>query len=209
MKINLFIEAKGNRTPEYNFVNTLLLKCLTKEEYSNVKIIPVGGKDNLKNSVNKFKENTLENGRNIIIFDADRADNKGGFLNRQSELLQLKATLDIDFDLFLFPNNRDDGEFENLLQYMIVEEHKPIMKCYDKFEGCMRSHKDQDGKEKYILPKIKSRYFTYIYSMKLSKQKRDDISSNWLFDNSEYWNLEVEQLNPLKDFINETCRNKE
>ncbi len=209
MKINLFIEAKGNKTPEYNFVNTLLLKCLNKEEYSNIKIIPVGGKDNLKNSVNKFKENTLENGRNIIIFDADRADNEGGFLKRQSELLHLKSTLDIDFDLFLFPNNKDDGEFENLLQYMIVEEHKPIMKCYDKFEDCMRSHKDQDGKEKYILPKIKSRYFTYIYSMKLSKKKRDDISSNWLFDNSEYWNLEVEQLNPLKDFINETCRNKD
>lgn len=120
--------------------------------------------------------------------------------------MQFKTENRVEFELFLFPNNRDDGEFENLLQYMIVEEHKQIMDCYDKFENCMRSHKTQDGNEKYKLPDIKSRYFTYINSMKLSKKRRDKISGNWLFDNTEYWNLEAEELNQLKDFIMRFCR---
>ena len=65
----IFIEARHEKTSEYVFLVTLLEYLgFTEEQYD---IICVGGKNNLINAANKFRENTLEEGSNLIIFDAD------------------------------------------------------------------------------------------------------------------------------------------
>lgn len=204
--INIFIESKNDKTPEYTFVNTVLSMCLSEEELKNIKVIPVNGKDNLKSAVPSFKQNSLERGKNIVIFDADGAENGGGYETRKGELMQKKEDLGIEFELFLFPNNKDDGEFETLLKQLTVDEHKGVIDCYDKFECCLSSHKDENGNQKYKLPNIKSRYFTYISSMPLSKKQRYSISYKWLFDDTKYWDLGHSSLDSLKDFIVANCR---
>lgn len=65
----IFIEARYEKTSEYVFLNTIIKELgFSEEQY---KIICVGGNSNLVKAANKFKENTIEGGKNLIIFDAD------------------------------------------------------------------------------------------------------------------------------------------
>lgn len=65
----IFIEARYEKTSEYVFLNTIIKELGFSE--AQYKIICVGGNSNLIKAANKFKENTIEGGKNLIIFDAD------------------------------------------------------------------------------------------------------------------------------------------
>ena len=66
-----------------------------------------------------MKGNTIQGGTNLILFDADTVLNSGGFDKRKAELEQKLKDLDINAKLFLFPNNKDDGDFESLLEELV------------------------------------------------------------------------------------------
>ena len=51
----------------------------------------------------------------------------GGFEKRKEFLLEIKERLSLDFELFLYPNNQDDGIFENLLERIVNPKHKRII----------------------------------------------------------------------------------
>ena len=38
------------------------------------------------------------------------------------------------FELFLFPNNNDIGELEDLLEQIIYKENQPVMDCWSDYE---------------------------------------------------------------------------
>ncbi len=155
----------------------------------------VGGKDNLHNASSFFKANTLQGGKNLIVFDADSAENGGGCVRRREELRATLASLDIEADIFLFPNDSLDGDFESILENIaMTERHKAFFDCFSDYEACLG-----DG---YVHPNRKGKCFTYISAMPMSKTKRDRLGQGeWLFDNKEYWNLDSDFLNPLKDFL--------
>lgn len=74
----IFIEARYEKTSEYVFLNTIIKELGFSE--AQYKIICVGGNSNLIKAANKFKENTIEGGKNLIIFDADTpAAYSGGY----------------------------------------------------------------------------------------------------------------------------------
>ena len=79
-------------------------------------IITVGGKDKLFNTtnVNLMSVNTLEGGRNVVIFDADSKNNCGGYCIRSEEILTERSKMGLEFELFLMPNNKEDGSFDSL-----------------------------------------------------------------------------------------------
>lgn len=54
---------------------------------------------------------SADGGVNLVIFDAD-AD----FEDRKKKLILWKERCHVDFELFLFPNNKDTGELEDLLE---------------------------------------------------------------------------------------------
>ena len=193
--IRIFIESKKKETSEYNFLSTFIKEKLGIPS-SSYSIECVDGKDNLHNIKNKLIENTLEGGKNLIIFDADAPSNKGGFEKRQSELDMELKELDCNAEIFLFPNNHDDGMFENLLEHLtLTERYKNFFDCYSDYEACLG-----DG---YRHPDLKGKVFTYISSMKsLSNTKWKKLGSgDWQFAYPEYWNLDAEYLQPLKDFL--------
>lgn len=65
----IFIESRYEKTSEYVFVDTVIKNLgFTEDQY---KIICVDGNSNLVKTANKFKENTIEGGKNLIVFDAD------------------------------------------------------------------------------------------------------------------------------------------
>lgn len=145
---------------------------------------------------NKFIENTLEGGRNIIIFDADTKNTGGGFDEAKKRIL---STFDEEVcidDLFLYPNNCDDGIFENLLEKLMrCDLHSKFIDCFYDYELCLG--------EDYVAPDLKGKLHTYMSAQKsLSKKQRNALGSGqWLFENENFWDLNATALDPLKEFI--------
>lgn len=132
--IDIFLETGKKTTPEYCFIDDFVGKYLGVDP-SEYGIECVDGKDNLQRAVNKLLDNTISGIRNLIIFDADSSSNGGGFEKRKSELLAKMKELNITADLFLFPNNRDDGMFEDLLMHIARKEnHKSFFDCFSDYE---------------------------------------------------------------------------
>lgn len=191
----LFIEAGHEKTHEYVFLDTLIQQLGFKQD--QYEIICTGGKNNLVNAANKFKENTLEGGKNLIVFDADTPATGCGFaatlqrINRELESNGMQAG-----GIFLWPNNADDGILENLLEQLMQKEtHKQWVDCYADYEACLG--------DQYLTPDLKGKLYTYISAQKtLSNTKRNKLGSGqWQFKDARYWNLDVPELQPLKDFL--------
>lgn len=190
----IYIESGKDSTPEYVFVKTLLEHLGI--DTSSYTIITVNGKDNLPNVTPKMLDVELDGGRNILIFDADSAANKGGYAKRSSEITRTLTSCGVHAEVFLFPNNHDDGDFETLLDKIANrEKHRQFFDCFGDFECCVS--------KSYIAPNLKGKLHTYISSQKgLSKKQRDAIGKGqWLFSDPALWNLASPELQPLKDFI--------
>lgn len=189
----VYIEAHDEKTPEYVFLRTFL------EYYGidSVTIVPINGKDNLKNLQSKMMQNQLEGDAVCVLFDADETANGGGYAVRREVINKTLEQMGIrDVDLFLWPNNQDDGDFEMMLEHIVKRgEHSLFFDCFGDYEKCVAS--------KYKTPNRKSKFHTFISSQKdLNKKQRDKLGSgNWLFDDSRFWNIDSNYLEVLKDFL--------
>lgn len=205
----IFIESGTNQsakhgkqtTNEQNFVEEFIAHHFpTKRKGVDYEVIGIGGKDSLENSVFPFMENTLAGGKNVLLFDADTKDNAGGYSTRSTELLAEKERLALDFQLFLWPNNRDDGDFESLLMKMINPSHQCLLDCFAGFEMCIRGNDPK--KEIYRTPDRKSAIYTYIHTFIKSQSEEKMMKSGvWFFNESRYWNLDADAGKPFVDFL--------
>ncbi len=191
--IKIFIESKNHLTPEYNFLSTILRVFMYNSQ--PYEIVPLNGKDSLHLARNQFIQNSVEEGINLIIFDADTEVNGGGYKKRKEELLAELKVLKIDAEIFLWPDNGNDGDFETMLESIARKDiHDRFFGCYQDYELCL-------GNE-YLCPNRKGKLHTYITAMKLTKKQRDKIGSGyWLFENDTLWDLNSPKLDPLKAFI--------
>lgn len=192
--IAILLETGKKSTPEYVFILTLLRHL--GFDSTHYEIITVGGKDNLSNVTTKMRDIELSGGKNVLIFDADTAKNGGGFSTRLSEIKATLSSKKVHAEIFLFPNHRDDGDFETMLDRIANRSsHKLFFDCFSDFECCV-SHQ-------YIAPNLKGKLHTYVSSqIWLNKKQRDNIGKGeWLFDDNRLWCLESHELQPLKDFL--------
>lgn len=191
--INIFLESKNDSTPEYKFVAYLLqFLGIDPQLYD---IIPLNGKDTLHLAKNQFIQNTVNGGTNLIVFDADTEENNGGYEKRKEELIAKLAELNIVANIFLWPDDSHDGDFETMLESLARKDlHSQFFGCFNDYELCLG--------HQYIRPNRKGKLHTYVTSMKLSnKQRRNIGSGDWLFDNKDLWNMDSDNLLPLKSFL--------
>ena len=201
----IFLETSNKKSYECNLIR-ILLKRLGKEEGQDFEIVCVGGKDNLSKHKVKLAEHESDTEVNLIIFDADTPTTGGGYKKRAEEL---KQTLDLlnensnRNEIFLFPNNEDDGTLENLLEYIINTEHSCILEYFDTYEQSLASHKDKDGEDKYQIPDQKAKMFAYISAFRKTRQQKENLKNkgDWMFDNPQFWDLNAAALQPLKNFL--------
>ena len=118
--VKIFIEGEKRDVPEYKFLEAVLTHWdVPSDKYV---IIATDGYKNLMNSteimtnVRLMQSNTDEGGVNLVIFDADTEKNEGGYDKRKEELLKRKEELGLEFELFLWPDNRSDGDVEVLME---------------------------------------------------------------------------------------------
>jgi hypothetical protein len=80
-------------------------------------------------------ETEITNGNKIIaIVDADK-----DFDKRKEEMAELEYIKNGNIDLFILPNNRENGTLEDLLLSTI--EDKSIFDCIEKYKNCLESEK--------------------------------------------------------------------
>jgi hypothetical protein len=85
--------------------------------------------------------------------------------------------------------------------------HKVFFDCFDDYEKCIKGVKNAEGTPIYNSPNLKGKLHTYISAQKLNKKYRDRLGAgDWLFDRSEYWNLDIVALQALKDFLAENLK---
>ncbi|GAA7346537.1 hypothetical protein MLS212_01780 [Helicobacter pylori] len=76
-----------------------------------------------------------------IIFDADKKESQesdAGFDNKLEHICEKLKEKGIDFpreQIFLFPNNQDDGDLETLL--LKIAKHDKLIKCFEKYLKCI------------------------------------------------------------------------
>ena len=209
MKAHIFIEtyipsskrAKGEKTNEYWFIKQYVEHIFPSVTLESSDITCVDGYTNLDKYDNKMKENTKAGILNLVIIDCDDSSkNDGGYKQRSLYLESLKQKGGLEFEYFLFPNNQDEGAFENLLLNIINPEHKGLLDCFDGYEKCI-SGKDPNG-EVYKVPNIKAKIYSYISSFKMTQKEQKLMKAgDWDFHNSKYWNLDSPYLIPLKEFL--------
>ena len=207
--IKVFIESGVNAAKKYDkettneqdFIVKVIAKHFPKCQYKkDFDVIGTNGWTNIPNNEYEFKENTDNGFANLVIFDADEKRNGGGFAIRQAEIQALKSD-SIDFDLFLWPDNQTDGDFELLLSKIVNSEHQCLLDCYEHFEDEVRANDPEE--EKYDTPGRKGEMYSYISLQKMSQKQKKELSKGyWMFDDSKYWDLSSEELNPLVDFLN-------
>lgn len=149
--------------------------------------------------INELKKNTQGEGINLVIFDAD-ADIE----SRRKELLDIKQRYNVEFELFLFPNDSENGAIERMLEKIINQQNKPILDSWYAFENDLKTKEIPWKTPKTpTTPADKTKIYAYLETLvgdtKTEKERIKD--RNRIYTDSNHWNLECAYLEPLKDFL--------
>lgn len=198
----IFIEAESKKTSEYYFLEAIIRKFFPAIK---VQFIFMKGVDNLFNQpiLNEIKKSKIEGSRILVLVDADSEEKKWGYKRRKDWIEEGMKEHDVSFPYFIYPNNQNDGLVETLMEAAaLYAPNKVFFDCYTDYETCLKN-------SKYNIPSLKGKVYAYAEAQTIYDiQKGERIplinkinSGDWLFDNPDYWNLDVENLQPLKDFF--------
>lgn len=145
-KILIYTEGKSDK----NFLSWCLDVWKNEDHFdqAHFDIIYVEGKDKLfsdefcKRIENILKNKNQEYRQVCIIFDADKKESQEsdvGFDNKLEHICKELKEKRIDFpreQIFLFPNNQDDGDLEDLL--LEIANHKEFINCFESYLDCIK-----------------------------------------------------------------------
>ncbi len=147
-EILIFVEGSSDRF----FLEVYLLYLYFQEKFpiKNFKVQNVDGKGNLSKRLLEIEKYD----KTLIIFDADKdyESNKKEILKIVSKTKQIIS----EEQIFLFPNNQDDGDLETLL--LEIDNHKEFINCFESYLDCIKK------KEHYkpIKNIRKSKWYAYL-----------------------------------------------
>lgn len=109
----------------------------------------------------------------------------------------------LTFGLFLFPNNRNAGAFEDLLEKIIREDNRLIFDCFQGFEHCLQNIARKKTKKKLTVPAKETKIYTHLEVLPGETRKESEIIKDPKRDykNKEHWDLDSEFLKPLRNFL--------
>ncbi len=205
-KCKIYIEGVADQKFIADFINFHYgIKLIKGSDKNGIKqnenLIEIGSIDNREKIIKAFfARNSLQGITNIIIFDADKGINK-----RKKELQNLKTKYNVDFEFFLFPNNKDAGDLEDLLMKIINPDNGKIFDCWDEYEKCL-----QEISSDLTLPAKKTKIYAYLEPLlgETNSQKEQIKEAKRNYTNKNHWNLNSEYLNPLKSFLDKFFNKK-
>ncbi|UOR85192.1 hypothetical protein MPG29_02380 [Helicobacter pylori] len=140
-KILIYTEGKSDR----NFLGWYLNFLKYKDHFD---MFDIEGKDKLISGeflekIDKILNNKHQTYKQVcIIFDADKKESQesdAGFDNKLKHICKELKEKGIDFpreQIFLFPNNQDDGDLEDLL--LEIAKHKEFINCFESYLDCIK-----------------------------------------------------------------------
>ncbi|WQS12609.1 hypothetical protein KVC03_05315 [Helicobacter pylori] len=154
-EILIFVEGPSDRF----FLEVYLLYLYFQEKFpiKNFKVQNVDGKDNLSKRLLEIEKYD----KTLIIFDADK-----DYESNKKEILKVvsktKQTISEE-QIFLFPNNQDNGDLETLL--LKIAKHEEFINCFESYLDCIKK------KEHYkpIKNIRKSKWYAYLEALGLEK----------------------------------------
>ncbi|GAA7085569.1 hypothetical protein Kyoto4A_06600 [Helicobacter pylori] len=127
-EILIFVEGSSDRF----FLEVYLLYLYFQEKFpiKNFKVQNVDGKGNLSKRLLEIEKYD----KTLIIFDADKdyESNKKEILKIVSKTKQIIS----EEQIFLFPNNQDDGDLETLL--LEIAKHEKFINCFESYLDCIK-----------------------------------------------------------------------
>ena len=197
MHRDIYIVVEG-KTDKY-FLCSYIRHLVPGEQTPEIKSIC--GKDKLESHCNKIEENLDDGKKVLIIFDADES-----YEDRKSEIEETiktkisKETLSQKPHpiVFLFPNNQNSGELENLLEEIVISKHEKIFDCFDAYKVCLKEKNNS-----YQLPDIKGKIYCYMQAIGIMKEERKKPENHF---RPKYWNFESSSLDQLRDFLLENIK---
>ncbi|AEN18080.1 DUF3226 domain-containing protein [Helicobacter pylori] len=210
-KTLIYTEGKSDK----NFLSWYLDVWKNEDHFD---IIHVEGKDKLfsdefcERIKNILKNKNQEYRRVCIIFDADiKKENKesdAGFDNKLKYIREKFKEKGIDFpkeQIFLFPNNQDNGDLETLL--LEIAKHDEFLKCFEGYLECIKSKKHYEP----IKNIRKNMLYAYLEALGLENLTKIDIFDNEGKIKNKYEenyrrlkeaiDFNSESLIPLKNFL--------
>jgi len=149
---------------------------------------------------NKKISEFLDDGYNILLIqDADNLEKDsyaGGFDKRMAYLNKIKTEYSIDFETFLLPNHKNDGDLEGILEKLVLKDKYDLF--YNNYlKYCLEIEKFSSKAHSNELLQLKYRIYGYcqvFHGMELANERNRDY-------HNKHWNLNDSSLNPLKKFL--------
>ena len=164
-------------------------------------IVNLEGWTNIKGiaALRRMRSTSDNGGINLVILDAD-AD----FEARRKEVSDWGQKNDVEFELFLLPNNHDAGTLEDLLEHIINPNNRPIFNCWEHYEQEL-VQLDIPGRTPPPLttPAKKTKIYGYLEALLGESKSQKELikEANRNYGNTQHWNLDSEYLEPLKTFL--------
>ncbi|EMJ41367.1 hypothetical protein HMPREF1432_00505 [Helicobacter pylori GAMchJs114i] len=193
----------------------------------NFKVQNIKGKDNLSERLLEIEKYD----KTLIIFDADikkeSQESDAGFDNKLKHIYEKFQEKGIDFpkeQIFLFPNNQDDGDLETLL--FKIAKHDEFLKCFEGYLECIKSKEHykpiKDIRKNMLYAYLElfelEKFFQYSWDINNKKEEKiiiDDKGKIKEKYKEEYEKLKKvidfssDSLIPLKDFLGQFAENKQ
>lgn len=174
-----------------------------KDLKANKYIHCLQGWANLKNLKHLIEELYTEK-HSLIFLDADdhETPEKSGFVESNKYIDDLMKSWEWkNYDKYIFPNNKDEGEFEDFLEKIINTNNSSVFECWEGFENCLTA-----GYKNFNIPAKKSKIYLYheVLHRNTIKEKDKCKDSGRDFKDTKLWDLDVKNNNyliPLKTFL--------
>ena len=193
---NIFVEGVADARFFKQYIHHMF-----DEEVANERLVILKGWDNLKTEASavRMRSMSANGGVNLVIVDADK-----DFQARQAEIAAWKQTNEVEFELFLLPNNQDKGALEDLLENIINPNNRPILDCWEDYEKELVKL-DIPGRTPPPLttPAKKTKIYGYLEALlgdsKSQKELIKEAKRN--YEEILHWNLNAKYLDSLKEFL--------
>lgn len=193
---NIFVEGEADARFFKQYIGHVF-----GEEVVDERIVTLKGWDNLKTeaSAARMRSMSANGGVNLVIVDADK-----DFQARKDEIAKWQRENEVEFELFILPNDQDTGALEDLLENIINPNNRPILDCWEDYEEELVKL-DIPGRTPPPLttPAKKTKIYGYLEALlgesKSQKELIKETKRN--YEETLHWNLDVEYLKPLKEFL--------
>jgi hypothetical protein len=183
-EVVFFVESKKS---DAKFLIDFIEERFGIKFYTN-DFIELGSWSGYKNEVKKYTELYTDKVQ-ITILDADNS-----FKDRKKEVESDFEKLGIESNLFLFPNNCEDGNLENILA--TIASRQDLINCFQAYEECVK-----------LFPKKlnDARIYSYLDMLLHPNPLQSNLDlrkdENRDYRNKEHWNLNNDYLDALHNFL--------